>query len=252
MRDDSTEWLMFGGKRAAARVRLFCFHHAGGAASMYRKWAEELPQEVDTFAIQLPGREFRIREAPLTKLEAILQELVRVLGPQLDRPFAFFGHSMGATVAFELARELRRRGASQPVHLGVSGRIAPHLHSRFKKVQQLTDAELVAKLRQVGGLPDYVLNEPELMAHVLPLVRADYVIVDGYQYVPEPPLACSVSAYWGQRDVLATEDEVSQWRQHTTGNFTLHGFPGDHTFLANARPDILRILRAALEAAPGA
>jgi surfactin synthase thioesterase subunit len=252
MQDDSAEWLMFGGARAAARVRLFCFHHAGGAASMYRKWAEELPPEVDTFAIQLPGREFRIKEAPLTKLETILQEVLRVLEPRLDRPFAFFGHSMGATIAFELARELRRRGARQPVHLGVSGRIAPHLRSRFRPVQQLSDAELVTQLRKAGGLPDYILNEPELMAHVLPLVRADYTLVDNYQYVPEPPLACSISAFWGQGDVLATQDEVSQWRQHTAGSFTQHGFPGDHFFLAHARPDVLRILRAALAPATGA
>jgi medium-chain acyl-[acyl-carrier-protein] hydrolase len=218
---------------------------------MYRKWADELPPELELFAIQLPGREFRIREKCFTQVEPLVQEVLRVLEPLMDRPFAFFGHSMGATVAFELARELRRRGARQPVVLGISGRIAPHCRSRFRPVQELTDAQLVEKLKEVGGLPEYVLNEPELMAHVLPLVRADYKIVDDYRLIPEPPLSCSISAFYGLGDVLTTQEEISGWQQHTTGKFTMQGFPGDHFYLTHARGDILRTLRDGLQQALG-
>jgi medium-chain acyl-[acyl-carrier-protein] hydrolase len=247
MQDTMAQWLMFGGTRAAARARLFCFHHAGGAASMYRRWMDDLPPEFDLYALQLPGREFRIREEAFTQLEPLVQEVVQVLTPLMDRPLVLFGHSMGATVAFELARELRRRGVSQPLLLGVSGRIAPHFRSRFTPVQELTDAQLVEKLKNVGGLPDYVLNEPELMAHVLPLVRADYKIVDNYRLVPEPPLSCPIAAFHGLNDILTNQEEITGWQQHTTGKFTVQGFPGDHFFLANARREILQALRSGLQ-----
>jgi medium-chain acyl-[acyl-carrier-protein] hydrolase len=105
----------------------------------------------------------------------------------------------------------------------------------------------VEKLKNVGGLPDYVLNEPELMAHVLPLVRADYKIVDNYRLVPEPPLSCSIAAFHGLNDILTNQEEITGWQQHTTGKFTVQGFPGDHFFLANARREILQALRSGLQ-----
>lgn len=213
---------------------------------MYRKWVDDLPPELDLYAVQLPGREFRIREASFTQLEPLIQELVRVLNPLLEQPFALFGHSMGATVAFELARALRRRGARQPLMLGASGRIAPHFRSRFTPVQELTEAQLVEKLRKSGGLPDYVINEPELMAMVLPLVRSDYKIVDGYRLAPEPPLTCPIAAFYGLNDALTTPEEISGWQQHTTGAFSVQAFPGDHFFLANARREILSTLSRGL------
>ena len=248
---ESADWLLFGGNKPSARARLFCFHHAGGAASMYRKWAEEVPPELELLAVQLPGREFRIREKGFTRVEPLVQELLRVLGPFLDRPFAFFGHSMGATVGFELARALRRRGERGPAHFGVSGRIAPHLRSRFTPVHELQDRELVNRLMKMGGLPEHILKEPELMALVLPLVRNDYGIVDNYQLVPEPPLACPMTVFWGHGDIIVSREEAAGWQQHTTGSFSLHGLPGDHFFVGSARRELQQLLFPELKQALG-
>lgn len=242
MQDNSSDWLLFGASKVPARARLFCFHHAGGAGSMYRRWADEAPVGLSVYAVQLPGREFRLREQPFTRVEPLVQELMRVLEPRLDLPFAFFGHSMGATVAFELARELRRREARGPVHIGISGRIAPHVRSRFTPVHELKDAELVDRLRRMGGLPEHVLREPELMAIVLPLIRADYSIVDNYQLTPEPPLSCPMTVFWGHNDIVVKQEEAAGWQQYTTGRFSLHGFPGDHFFINNAGREMQQLL----------
>ena len=243
MKDAAEEWLMFGGqKKPAARMQLFCFHHAGGGASMYRKWVDALPEEISLCAIQLPGREFRLREPCFTRMEPLVQELARLLTPRLELPFAFFGHSMGALVAFELARELRRRGAREPFHLGVSGRIAPQVRSRFRPAAELTDAQLIERVRELGGLPEHIAREPELLALVMPVIRADYGIVDNYTCASEPPLSCAISAFWGRSDILATEEQVSGWKQHTTGRFTVHDFPGDHFFVNTVWQDVQRAL----------
>ncbi|QSQ15448.1 thioesterase II family protein [Myxococcus landrumensis] len=250
MEDTVDEWLMFSGQRKpAARLQLICFHHAGGGASMFRKWAEELPEEIAVSAVQLPGREFRLREPCFTRMEPLIHELVKRLTPRFDLPFAFFGHSMGALVAFELARELRRRGEREPFYLGVSGRIAPQLRSRFRPAAELTDAQLIERVRELGGLPEQVAREPELLALVLPIIRADYAVIDNYTCTAEPPLSCAISAFWGRGDILATEEQVFAWKQHTHHQFTIRDFPGDHFFVNTVRQDVQRALRADLKQA---
>lgn len=247
--DDATDWLLYHEPRRSVRMRLFCFHHAGGGASMYRSWPQDLPDDIGVAAVQLPGREFRLKEPCITELPRIVTRLTELLGPLLDRPYALFGHSMGASIAFELAHELRRCGQPTPVHLGVSARIAPHLRSRFRPMRELSDAELIEQLRRVGGIPAHVAAEPELMALVIPLVRADYEIVDNYRYEPEEPLDCPVTGFWGRSDILATESEVRAWGDHTRGGFDLHELPGDHFFVNHSRSTVQALLLRGIEAA---
>ncbi len=242
----SSDWLLFGEPDARPEARLFCFHHAGGGASLYRDWSLEAPDWLGVQAIQLPGRQFRIREPLLTDLSMIDRALVDVIEPLLDRPYAFFGHSMGATVAFSLISELRRRGLPLPVHLGVSGRIAPHVLSRSRPARELSDEELVERLKRFGGIPEQAFRDPTLMAAMLPLVRADYEIVDNYRYVPEPPLMCDITVFWARDDDTADENEVAAWARHTTGDFNRHAYDGGHFFVLTHAREIREILYRAL------
>ncbi len=248
-RDESSPWLLPGDRSDQARARLFCFHHAGGGASMFFPWSKASPPDIHVVSVQMPGREHRIREDCITTLSPVVQTIARVLEPWLDLPYAMFGHSMGASIAFETARELRRGGQPMPVHLGVSGRIAPHLRSRFSPVHTLDDSELIDRIRSAGGMPAHVVSEPELLELVLSVIRADYCIVDDYRYAPEPPLACSISAHYGQDDILANASEVEAWREHTEGSFSSHGHTGDHFFVNEHRASIQGIVERALQAA---
>ena len=199
---------------AATRVRLFCLPYAGGGASMFRDWPAALPRALDLRPVRLPGREDRLREPPHTSLPALVDEVAGAIGPLLDWRFALFGHSMGALVAFELAREVRRRGAA-PQWLFVAGCRAPHRLAP-SGLSGLPDARFVSALNlKYGGIPDAFLNAPELLEFFLPVVRADLSLVDSYCYQPEPPLDCPISGFGGIDDPNVGRDELRAWREHT-------------------------------------
>lgn len=241
-------WMTCPHPRPDARLRLLCFPFAGGAASAYRTWWQELPADVEVRPIQLPGREERRREQPFARLTPLVRALADAVAPRLAPPFAFFGHSLGALVAFELARELRRRRAPLPVHMFVSGRRAPHLPLPEPLIHRLPEPQLLAAIRRFGGTPDAVLREPELMAMVLPIVRADFGVNEGEPFVREEPLSCPITAYSGLSDEHATVADVDAWREHTTGAFSRETFPGGHFFPATAKSALLRSLGQALGA----
>ena len=176
-------WLIRPEVKPAARLRLFCFTYAGGGASIYRPWTRELPPELELCAVQLPGRENRLLEPAYTEMPALVEQLGTVLAPYLDRPFAFFGHSMGALVAFEMARTVRRRYGRSALHLFVSGHAAPRIARRRPPVYQLPDAAFVDAIRELNGTPEEVLENADLMALVLPALRADLTVCETYRYV---------------------------------------------------------------------
>ncbi|HEU5320604.1 MAG TPA: thioesterase domain-containing protein, partial [Methylomirabilota bacterium] len=213
---------------------------AGGGAAAYRTWTAELPAEVEVCALRLPGREDRLTEPPFRRLGPLVAALVPGLRPHLDRPFAFFGHSMGALVAFHTAHAVRHY--QSPVHLFVSGRRAPHVPSAYPPIHALPDAEFVRQLRRLNGTPEAVLCEPQLMDMLLPVLRADIAVSETYVYAPQPPLDCPISAFGGVRDSEAGHDELAAWRDHTRAVFTLRMLPGDHFFLHTSRPPLLRAL----------
>lgn len=219
--------------------RLFCFPYAGGGASSFRLWPNALPPGVNVCPVQLPGRENRLGEAPFTRLEPLVQTLDRLLRPYLDRPFAFFGHSMGALIAFELAHRLGQNTLG-PIRLFVSGHSAPQIPRRRPPIHQLPDSELVEALRDFGGTPEAVLQHPELMELLLPTLRADFSVVETYVYSPHEPLACPISVFGGLQDSEVSRDDLNVWCDQTRSSCTVRMFPGNHFFLHGAQDLLLR------------
>ena len=228
--------------RAEPSLRLFCFPSAGGGPSMFREWAGELPGAIQVCAIQLPGREARWMEPPLTRLATVVEVLVESLRPHLVGPFAFFGHSMGALVAFEVARQLRRQNQPGLRHLFVSGARAPQRPDPFPRIHHLPEAVFVEELRRLEGTPTEVLENAELMRLVVPTLRADLAICETYTHSTEPPLDCPISAYGGAHDRRVSFEDIVAWRVQTRNSFRVRMFPGNHFFLFRARRLLLRTL----------
>jgi medium-chain acyl-[acyl-carrier-protein] hydrolase len=239
-------WVVCPRPNAAARFRLFCLPYAGGGASVYQTWWNELPAQVEVCAIQPPGRESRIHERPFQRLTPLVHALADAIGPSLSLPFAFFGHSVGALVSFALVRELRRRGAAAPAHLFVSARRAPHLPDP-DPLHRLSEKDFVAGLRRMEGTPEAVLQEPELMALFLPILRADLGVNEAEEIAVEEPLDCPISAFGGLGDGRASSMDIDAWRQHTRRDFTLEMFPGGHFYLRSARGGLLRSVSRSLQ-----
>ena len=225
-------WIKCFHARPDARVRLICFPFAGGSASTYQTWHKGIGRYIEVWAVQPPGREERFREPPLSSRSLFIRTLADVLVPNLTKPFAMFGHSLGAGLAFELTRELRRRGARGPEHLFLSARRAPHLSPRRKvALYDLPEEEFVAQIRAYKGTPAAVLENAELMALFLPTLRADFGLGEIEPFIEERPIDCPIAALGGVRDEWVSTADIELWRAHTTGAFSRQLFPGDHFYL---------------------
>lgn len=227
-------------------MRLFCFPYAGGGDSVFRAWQKGLPEAIEVCPVQLPGRGARISEPPFTELSPLVRAAAQALAPHWDKPFALFGHSMGALVCFELTRHLRRDGGPQPVHLFVSGRCSPQtLREPF--AGDLPDSEFQETLRRYNGTPEEVLENPELMELLLPVIRADFAVCKSYVCAPEPPFSFPVTAFGGLEDLGVSRECIEGWREHTTGPFVLRMLPGDHFFLNTFARPLLEAIAKELE-----
>jgi medium-chain acyl-[acyl-carrier-protein] hydrolase len=239
-------WVVLPRPNPGARLRLFCFPYAGGGASVFTAWPEGLPDEVEVCAVQPPGREGRLSEAPFTDVHALVEALHPALRPHLDRPFALFGHSNGAVMAFELARALRRAGGPMPVRLIASGRPAPQLPLEEPPVHALPDEAFTREIRRFSGTPDAVLENAELMELLMPLLRADFQLGETYAARDEPPLPVPITAVGGVDDHEVRREQVEGWREQTTRDFRLAMLPGGHFFLLDQRDLLLREIAADL------
>lgn len=181
-------------------------------------------------------------ERPFSQLSPLVQTLTQALFPLLDKPFAFFGHSLGALVSFELARELRRQYDAHPVRLFVASGHAPQLPRRGMPIHTLPEQEFLAELHRLNGTPVEVLEHRELMEIMLPLLRADFALYETYVYAPDPPLGCPISAFGGRHDRKVSHSDLEAWREQTSASFSSQMFPGDHFFLNTSRPLLLRAL----------
>lgn len=248
-RPSTSPWLITyaGDKAEHVRMRLFCFHYAGATASIFRSWRGALPPEVELLAVQLPGREYRLAEPLLTEMGQIVAPLAEILPPLLDRPFVFFGHSMGALLAFDLMRILRARGFRQPELMIASGRNAPQFKWRDAGIQVLPDDQFVAAVRDYNGTPEALLAEESLRELWLPRLRADLTISGMYQYVDQHPLECPILVMFGADDGLVTDAGLQGWLSQTTGTVRFFCYPGNHFFLHTAERLVLAKLRAELE-----
>lgn len=238
-------WVKSPRPNPTARLRLFCFPYAGGMPA-YETWIDRFPPEVrrnvELCSVHLPGRASTHREALFYELSPLLVVLEPMLASYKDLPYAFFGHSMGALLSFELARHLRRRELPGPVHLTVSGHRAPQLADSHEAIHKMPDHEFRAKLREFGGTPEAVLQNAELIELLTPILRADFAVCESYSYVRETPLDCSITVFGGNDDARVSRDELSEWRYQTTQSFSLRMFPGGHFFLQSAVSLFVRVL----------
>lgn len=247
----SSHWVAVHQPNPRAALRLFCLPNAGSGSMIFRPWVKLLPQEYEVCAVRLPGRETRLLEPAYKRMEPLVEALVPGLLPFLDRPFALFGHSMGGKLAFEVARRLRAEYGLEPVHLFVSGTRGPRLPRKDRVLYDLPEAEFIEELRRLNGTPQEVLEHAELMSLMLPLLRADFELVQTYTYRPGPPLGCPLTACGGLRDADVTREHLAAWRHETTGPFTLRMFEGDHFFIHGERPQLLRLVAQELRASLG-
>lgn len=235
-------WLPFHVPKHRRRVRLFCFHHAGGGASAYRRWANDLPDHVEVWPVQLPGRERRIAEPPFVRMSDLVTSVVGALRPYLDEPFAFFGHSMGSHVAFEVIRQIRRELRREPVHLFVAGHQAPQLRCKLGPVHAGPREGLLERIHLLAGTPEEVLLQKEMMDLMLPIIRADLELIETYEYAPAERFRCPISGLWAEQDIVADERDTAAWAEQTSGTFRRHAFQGDHFFVHSRREEVQRAI----------
>jgi medium-chain acyl-[acyl-carrier-protein] hydrolase len=244
----SGEWTLCPEKRSAARLKLFCFHHAGVGSSVFRGWAGGLNADVEVSLVQLPGREGRLREALISSMSALVPALIKELLPLLDRPFAFYGHSLGATVAFEAALQLRQVLNIEPVHLFVGASPAPHLPWNHPPLRSSPEDYFLSEIeRRYGALPHEVMSDDEMRALVLPILRSDVAMLETYTCTPGKPLDCDITAFGGLRDQIVPRRALEAWRHQTSGRFRLQMLDGNHFFLRSCRPQLLEFIAEALQ-----
>lgn len=216
---------------------------------MFGKWFAELPNLIERWTVHYPGRGSRHHEPPINNIHRLVSALFRAIQPFLNCPFVFFGHSLGALVAYELARQLSRRGLPQPRILFVSACGAPHLRDPHPSIHLLPDAEFLEALEKLNGVPSEFLHLPDVMQLLLPVLRADLEAIENYLYTPdELPLNCPIVAFGGLSDRRVSRERLEGWAWHTDSSFKSQYFPGDHFFINTARESIMASINAEIKA----
>lgn len=240
-------WVPLTKPDAAARLRLFCFPFAGGSASFFTAWKPFMPDGVELCAIQLPGRERRIRETPIASMVELVKSLSRSLEPLLSAtPFVFYGHSMGALVAYALAQHLAHNRGPNPLHIFLSAMYAPARMPADRIVNDLPDEDLMAELRRLNNTSRDVLEAENLLRLMLPTIRADFKLIETYDFRGLTLLTCPLSVFGGTEDRICRSD-LMYWRETTASTFRLRMLPGDHFFVRNAHDHLLPRMSRELE-----
>ncbi|VAW80210.1 hypothetical protein MNBD_GAMMA12-2521 [hydrothermal vent metagenome] len=245
MNKNNQQWIKCYRESSQSKLKVFCFPFAGGSASAYRLWKDYLSEEIDVYAIQLPGREERISDPLLTDLKASVKEIADEILPLLDKDFVFFGHSMGAVMALELAHILEQQNKI-PRQVIVSARCSPLLVDPETQIHQLSDKGFVQAIRDYNGTSEIVLQNKELMAMFLPILRADFSMSETYQYSQTKPLSCPLTAICGIEEKELEEHHITGWQAVTTGAFTTKMFAGGHFFIKDEIEVVLPYLNNVL------
>jgi medium-chain acyl-[acyl-carrier-protein] hydrolase len=222
-------------------VRLFCFPFAGSGANLFYDWSRSLPDDVELCLVHLPGRERRMKEPPFDRMSRLVEALAGAVLPNIDRPVAFFGHSMGALVSFELSRYLRRYYGLEPAQLFISGCSPPRSVNSWAPIHNLPSAQFLKALNHLQG---GALEGPngQFLNLMLPTLRADLAVCETYSYTEELPLQCAMSVYGGLQDSIVRIEHLNDWRRETTGRFCIRLFEGSHFFLKTDEAMLLRAL----------
>jgi medium-chain acyl-[acyl-carrier-protein] hydrolase len=242
-RSMESRWVACPIPRPDATSKLVCFPSAGSGIAPFASWARRLPEHVEACLVRLPGRETRIREAPYRNLNRLVDDLAPEIEMHLDKPAAFFGHSMGAAIAYELVRRFREQGRSHAARLIVSARRAPQLEDPDPPMHVLSDADLVAELRRrYDGIPSAILETPELLEVFLPTLRADCELLETYHWQAVPRLDVPVAAFGGSGDRRVGEQDLAAWSEQTSQEFRLRMFPGGHFYVHSDADLVLQAL----------
>lgn len=237
----SSRWVMRLPPRPEAKVNLFCFPYAGGEAGLFRKWAGLFPPSISIIPVQLPGRGSRIQEPCLTSMTSIVEAVADGLNDYFDKPFAFFGHSMGGVISFELARLLRSGNLPTPIQLFISGRPAPQFGELMPLSYNLPLDQFIERLRELNGTPAQVFENKDLLDLIVPILRADFEACQTYSYKAGSPAPCGITAFSGVDDKI-TREQMEGWKEHSSGFFDLRMLPGDHFFLHQEQKTIADVI----------
>ncbi|MEO6828780.1 MAG: alpha/beta fold hydrolase [Acidobacteriaceae bacterium] len=227
-----------------AASRLFCFPHAGGGPMAFFDWPERLGKQVECVCLQYAGRGQRLREQPLVSVGALVREIIAGFERWTDKPFAFYGHSFGGVVAFELARALRSIGLPGPHHLFVGATRPPHLELPFSPIHGLGDKEFVEKVQaRYGGIPAAIYNQPDILEMFLPAMRADFTAYETYRFATGEPLEIPISAFAGKDDAAVLPESLPEWSLHTVAEFDITLLPDGHFFSAASGGEVIGALQ---------
>jgi len=231
------------------KIKLFCFPFAGGSAAAFNPFKTQLDPSIQLQPIELAGRGRRIREPLYNSISEIVEDMFKIIRPELSPgPYAFFGHSMGSVVAFELTYKIRQEGLPEPVHIFFSGRGAPHMpRDEKKKYHLMSDEEFKQEMIELGGTSREFFEHPELMEVFLPLLRGDLKVNETYQYSEKKAkLDSPITVFHGKKDEEVTMEEISEWSVHTNRGCDINVFEGGHFFLNEEAPVISKIINRAL------
>ena len=248
IKEFTNNWIVYRQPKPNARLRLFCFHYLGGAASVFREWSDALPSDIEVCPVQLPGREARLKEPSFTEFAPLVKTLGQVIEPYLDKPFAFYGHSLGTLLSFELVRLLRQQYGLSPMHLFVGGLHAPHSCASKLNTKSSSSEKMLNYLLHISEIPQSIIDNPSLLEELMPIFKADTQLLQNYIYSQEKALDCPISAFGGTDDPVVSPDELAQWHQHTNSIFKLQILPGKHMFLKNSRQLLLEAISQELMA----
>lgn len=238
----SSPWVRILNPLTTQAPRVFCFPHSGGGTALFRGWPRQIASAVEVCAIQLPGRDARMKERPYDNMASLVDALCGDIIAYLDRPFAFFGHSMGALVAFSLAQALVERAGIRPDHLFLSGARAPHLMPLLPEFHKLPHDELISALYALGGLPDEIMAIRELLDLFIPVIRADLMISETYWVKKPAPVMVPITVLGGGNDPRVSVESLEAWRDHTSASFAARIFPGGHFYIQQHEKELVSFI----------
>lgn len=221
--------------------RLFCFPYAGGSPEIFRNWQRWFPQEIEVCLVHLPGRGRRIVESAMTRLLDLVNAIADSMGPEIRLPYALYGHSMGALISFELSLELIRRYSTGPQHLFVSGRSAPQWPRTRRPIFHLPHEDFLTELKRLNGTPREILEDPDLLKFFLSVLRADFEMVETYEYQHRGTLNCPITVYSGLNDEDVSLESCQAWREQTTSDCRITMVRGDHFFIRNPKSEFVSV-----------